>query len=76
MRNSRTSPVLWVLCMASIVPAMLFWDNSLALAAFLLLFGISYLGLYWRIVRFRSPRLLRLMAPSPAPMDAGDNQKT
>ena len=76
MRNSRTSPVLWVLCMASIVPAMLFWDNTPALAGFLLLFAISYIGLYWRIVRFRSPRLLRLMAPSPPPLDARDNRKT
>lgn len=59
-RNSMTSPYLWMLCMLSIVPAVLWWDNSGAMALFLLLFGLSYIALYWRIVRFKSPRWLRL----------------
>jgi UDP-N-acetylmuramyl pentapeptide phosphotransferase/UDP-N-acetylglucosamine-1-phosphate transferase len=75
-RNSRTSPVLWALCMVSILPAMLFWSNTAILAAFLLLFALTYLGLYWRIVRFRSPRLLRIFASGPVPLDAGDNPRT
>jgi hypothetical protein len=44
------------------VPAVLFWSNSAVLAGFLALFGVSYVGLYWRIVRFKSPRWLRLPA--------------
>lgn len=75
-RNSMTSPVLWALCMASILPALLFWDNTPALMAFLLLFGISYVLLYWRIVRFRSPRLLRILGSRPVPLDEGDNPRT
>ncbi len=55
-RNSMTSPYLWMLCMLAVVPAMLFWDSTLILAGFILLFGMVYTGLYWRIVRFRSPR--------------------
>ena len=62
--------------MVSILPAMLFWDNTAALAFFLLLFGFSYLALYWRIVRFRSPRLLRRLASRPMPLDARDNPRT
>lgn len=75
MRNSMTSPVLWVLCMASVIPAVLFWDNSSALFVFLGLFGVSYVGLYWRIVRFRVPRWLRRLAEKAASAPAGDNER-
>ena len=80
-RNARTSPVLWVLCMVSILPAMLFWSNTAVVASFLVLFAVSYVALYWRIVRFRSPRVLRLFGSRPIPLDtrpvdAGDNPGT
>jgi UDP-N-acetylmuramyl pentapeptide phosphotransferase/UDP-N-acetylglucosamine-1-phosphate transferase len=55
-RNSFTAPYLWVLCMLSVIPAALFWNNSLVLATFIALFSVSYVTLYWRIVRFKSPR--------------------
>lgn len=55
-RNSMTSPYLWMLCMLAVVPAMLFWDSTPLLAGFIFLFGFVYTVLYWRIVRFRSPR--------------------
>lgn len=55
-RNSMTSPYLWLLCMTAIVPAMLFWNSTALLASFIVLFGLSYTVLYWRIVRFKSPR--------------------
>ncbi len=61
-RNSMTSPYLWLLCMFSVVPAMLFWNNTGVLAGFLVLFGLSYVVLYWRIVRFKSPRWLMFPA--------------
>lgn len=57
-RNSMTSPYLWMLCMTSIVPAMLFWDSTAVLAGFIVLFALTYVALYWRIVRFKSPRWL------------------
>lgn len=75
-RNSMTSPYLWVLCMLSAVPAVLFWRHTWAMLLFIVLFGVTYLGLYWRIVRFRAPRLLRRLASRPAPLDAGDNPRT
>lgn len=57
-RNSMTSPYLWMLCMMSVVPAMLFWDDTAVLAVLIFVFGFGYSTLYWRIVRFKSPRWL------------------
>jgi UDP-N-acetylmuramyl pentapeptide phosphotransferase/UDP-N-acetylglucosamine-1-phosphate transferase len=75
-RNSMTSPYLWLLCMFSVVPALLFWNNTPVLASFLFLFGFSYTALYWRIVRFRSPRWLKLAHSRPRSPAAGDNDGT
>ena len=55
-RNSMTSPYLWMLCMTGVVPAMLFWDSTTLLGSFIVLFGLVYTALYWRIVRFKAPR--------------------
>ena len=68
-RNSMTSPVLWLLCMLSIVPATLWWSQTAVLAWCLLGFAVTYVVLYWRIVRFRAPRLLRMMATRPPPLE-------
>lgn len=57
-RNSLTAPYLWLLCVASIVPAVLFSSSTPVMAAFLLLFGATYVWLYRRIVRFRTPKWL------------------
>lgn len=75
-RNSMTSPYLWVLCMFSVIPAVLFWNNTGALAGFLAVFGLTYVALYWRIVRFKSPRWLK-MAPARGRVIAkADNRRT
>ena len=58
VRNSMTSPYLWLLCLSSIIPSVLWWDSTPFLAVFLFLFTGLYLFLYWRIVRFRTPRWL------------------
>ena len=58
VRNSMTSPYLWVLCLMSIVPSVLWWDSTRILTGFLLLFMLSYVWLYSRIVRFRTPKWL------------------
>jgi UDP-N-acetylmuramyl pentapeptide phosphotransferase/UDP-N-acetylglucosamine-1-phosphate transferase len=57
-RNSMTSPYLWVLCLMSVIPAVLWWDSTVILSCFLVLFMVSYVLLYWSIVRFRTPRWL------------------
>ncbi|MEO8151871.1 MAG: glycosyltransferase [Rhizobacter sp.] len=55
-RNSMTSPYLWLLCLVSIIPAVLWWNSTPILTGFLLAFMASYVWLYWRIVRFKTPR--------------------
>ncbi len=75
-RNSMTSPFLWALCMLSVVPAVLFWENSGVMAASLLVFALGYVALYWSIVRFRAPRWLRKLASRPLPLQPRDNRPT
>ena len=55
-RNSMTSPYLWVLCLLSVIPAVLWWYSTPILTLFLALFVASYIFLYWSIVRFRAPK--------------------
>ncbi len=57
-RNSMTSPYLWMLCSTSVVPAVLWFDSTAIQAVMIVLFGTSYVLLYWRIVRFKAPRWL------------------
>lgn len=70
-RNAMTSPYLWALCSLAVLPAMLWWHSSAVLGAFIGLYCASYVWLYRRIVRFRTPRLLvlrlraRLARPLP-----------
>ena len=54
--NSGTSPYLWLLNAIAVVPATIWWNNTPALALSMAVFLLVYLDLYWRIVRFRSPR--------------------
>ena len=57
-RNSMTSPYLWLFSLMAVIPATLFWQYSGVLIFFCILFVISYVWLYGRIVRFKSPRWL------------------
>ena len=57
-RNARTSPYLWLFSLMAVIPATVFWENTVILMLFCVLFIISYLWLYARIVRFKSPRWL------------------
>jgi UDP-N-acetylmuramyl pentapeptide phosphotransferase/UDP-N-acetylglucosamine-1-phosphate transferase len=73
-RNSMTSPYLWMMCMLAVGPAMLFWDNSPVLMGFIVLFGVTYVVLYWRIVRFKTPRFMRARrsrSPGDPPSQTG-----
>lgn len=51
------------MCSLSVVPAVLFYDSTPIQAVCIVLFAITYLGLYWRIVRFNAPRWL-VFSPS------------
>jgi hypothetical protein len=54
-RNAMTSPYLWVLCLSSVVPSIIWWNDTAMLTLFLFLFMAGYVALYWRIVRFKTP---------------------
>jgi UDP-N-acetylmuramyl pentapeptide phosphotransferase/UDP-N-acetylglucosamine-1-phosphate transferase len=58
-RNNRTSPYLWMFAALSVVPAVLFWRNTIALMVCCLLFVLTYVFAYLMIVRFKVPRWLR-----------------
>ena len=58
-RNNRTSPYLWAFFMLTVVPAVLFWRNTLVLMAFCGLFGVTYVTAYIGIVRFKVPDWMR-----------------
>lgn len=64
--NSATSPFLWCLTMASVLPAVLFWNKTGWLVVFTLIFVITYVWIYRAIVTFQVPcwicRLARLLA--------------
>lgn len=74
-RNSMTSPYLWMLCMSSIVPAMLWWHSAAVMGFVILVFAAAYLNLYWRIVRFNAPGLLRRRQSRPMPLEGTDNPR-
>ena len=59
MRNNRTSPYLWGFTLLTVVPAVLFWNNTWLLMGFCGLFVISYVSAYLVIVRFKVPSWLR-----------------
>ncbi|MCY1271268.1 Undecaprenyl-phosphate alpha-N-acetylglucosaminyl 1-phosphate transferase [compost metagenome] len=55
-RNSFTSPYLWALSLSAILPATFFWRSTQILVIFIILFVVTYVWLYWSIVRFKAPR--------------------
>jgi len=57
-RNSMTSPYLWLLCLLAVIPAVLFWRYHLVLKFFVVVFALTYIGLYWAIVRYQVPEYL------------------
>jgi UDP-N-acetylmuramyl pentapeptide phosphotransferase/UDP-N-acetylglucosamine-1-phosphate transferase len=55
-RNSFTSPYLWLLSLLAILPATVFWRSTPILLTFIVVFVVTYVRLYWSIVRFKAPR--------------------
>jgi len=62
-RNALTAPYLWAMTLLTLLPALLFWDQTLPLMATCLLFVILYIYLYVRLVRFKAPKFLVLKNP-------------
>jgi UDP-N-acetylmuramyl pentapeptide phosphotransferase/UDP-N-acetylglucosamine-1-phosphate transferase len=57
-RNAITAPYLWMLSSMAVIPALFFWRNHIALKICTILFAITYIWLYWAIVKFKTPKWL------------------
>ncbi|HJD43658.1 MAG TPA: glycosyltransferase [Candidatus Paenalcaligenes intestinipullorum] len=60
MSNAMASPYLWGLALVGLIPATIWWNNTLLLCISLLVFTLSYIWLYSRLVRWRRPAWLLL----------------
>lgn len=57
-RNAMTSPYLWAVALISILPAIVFWQETIVLMCLVTALIFFYLWLYWRIIRFKTPKWL------------------
>lgn len=60
LRNSMTSPYLWVVASFAAVPAVLFWRDSILLALICTVFASFYIGLYLIIYKSKFPNWLSI----------------
>ena len=51
--NFATSPFLWLLASFGVIPAVLFWNNTIALMIFTAIFIIIYISVYKMIINFK-----------------------
>ena len=66
MRNAMTAPYLWSLCLLSVLPCLLWWNNTAVLMQFAVAFVAAYLALYRAVVRFKTPPWLNMNQPAAA----------
>lgn len=59
-RNALTAPYLWVIASFAVIPAVLFWNNTIILQFVALLFAIFYIWVYREIYRARFPKWLSI----------------
>ena len=57
--NSMSSPYLWLLSACAVFPATMLWRRTGWLIALVCLFCVTYVWLYSRLVKFRTPKWLR-----------------
>jgi len=60
-RNSLSSTFFWMLTLATVLPALIFWDNSAVLIGLACGFVVAYIWFYSRLVRFRVPQWMVLV---------------
>ncbi len=58
-QNAMTSPLIWALSVISVVPAIIFVNNTFVLILFTILFVLLYIFLYKSIVCFKIGRLIK-----------------
>ncbi len=60
-KNAKTSPYLWLLSILAVFPAIIWWQTTWILQCFALLFCISYVMVYNAMVKFKTPRMFKLL---------------
>jgi UDP-N-acetylmuramyl pentapeptide phosphotransferase/UDP-N-acetylglucosamine-1-phosphate transferase len=60
VRNSMTSPYLWALCLLCVMPGVIFWQETLILQIFCIIFIVTYIFIYRRLVKFSTPKWITL----------------
>jgi UDP-N-acetylmuramyl pentapeptide phosphotransferase/UDP-N-acetylglucosamine-1-phosphate transferase len=60
-RNNRTTPYLLALTLLTVLPALMFWDNTTVLITFCALFVITYCAIYLAIIRFKLMGLVSML---------------
>ncbi|MDQ7033009.1 MAG: glycosyltransferase [Desulfonauticus sp.] len=60
-KNGLTSPFLWFMEFICVIPALLFWNHTILLIIFVLLFIVFYVWMYFNIVKFKTPKIVRLL---------------
>lgn len=55
-RNSLTSPYLWLICVASVFPSVLFWNNTTILLVLLPIESFVYIFIYMAIYKRKIPK--------------------
>lgn len=58
-KNSQTAPYLWILSSTFLIPGLFFYRSTPIMILSCLIFVISYLCLYKRIVTFRRPKWMQ-----------------
>jgi UDP-GlcNAc:undecaprenyl-phosphate/decaprenyl-phosphate GlcNAc-1-phosphate transferase len=58
--NAKTAPYLWILSSFAVVPAILWWQSTAILVTILVVFTISYIWLYNKVVSFKTPGWMHL----------------
>ena len=58
--NARTAPCLWVFNTLTLIPAVLWWNQTAVLVIFFAIYITCYMWLYRRLVTFRAPKWISL----------------
>ncbi len=59
-RNALTSPYLWVMASFAVIPATFFWQNTIVLQLFTIMFASFYIWVYWSIKNNKFPKWLSI----------------
>lgn len=63
LSNAKTSPYLWILSSLGAGPAVIWWNTTSILMVVSMLFILLYVYVYFRVVSFKTPKLMNPRHP-------------